>query len=86
MLHTHPDIAAAAVVGRSTPSDGEEPVGFVVPHEGAVLDADEVKAFVAEQVLPYKKIRHLEVLDTLPVSTTGKIVKTDLRRRADQSL
>ncbi|TWF95398.1 AMP-binding enzyme [Saccharopolyspora dendranthemae] len=61
MLSTHPDIAAAAVVGRPTPSNGEEPVAFAVPRIGAVLDIDEVKAFVAEQVLPHKKIRHAEV-------------------------
>lgn len=80
LLHTHPDISSVAVVGRSVPSVGEEPVAFVVPRYGAVLDTDQLKAFVAERVLPYKKIRDVEIVDALPTSAAGKIHKAELRK------
>ncbi len=54
-------------------------VAFVVPVAGADLDEDELMAYVAERVLPYKKIRDVVVLDALPTSAAGKILKTDLR-------
>lgn len=58
-------------------------VAFVVPVPGAELDPGEVTTFVAEKVVPYKKIRAVQVLDHLPVSPAGKILKTDLTRRAN---
>ncbi|MGY2084130.1 class I adenylate-forming enzyme family protein [Blastococcus sp. SYSU DS0539] len=79
VLATHPDVAAAAVVGRDDPLVGEEPVAFVVPRAGARLDAEELLAHVAQRVLPYKKLRAVRIVDALPTSAAGKIRKTDLR-------
>ena len=44
--------------------------------------ADEVMAFVAEQVAPYKKVRQVEFIDAVPKSASGKILRKDLRGRA----
>jgi long-chain acyl-CoA synthetase len=79
ILVTHPSVSTAAVVGREVGATGQEPVAFVVPVAGADLDEDELMAYVAERVLPYKKIRDVVVLDALPTSAAGKILKTDLR-------
>ncbi|MFG2000518.1 class I adenylate-forming enzyme family protein [Spirillospora sp. NPDC048911] len=79
ILHDHPDVGAAAVVARSVPHAGQEPVAFVVPRSGADVDPDELMAFVAERVLPYKKIRAVRVVGTLPTSPSGKILKSELR-------
>lgn len=79
ILATHPDISLAAVVGRPVAHVGQEPVAFVVPRQGALLDPAQVMAFVAEKVLPYKKIRDVRVVDALPTSAAGKILKTELR-------
>jgi len=49
------------------------------PHP--VLDADEVKEFVAARVAHYKKIRHVEFLEQIPKSAAGKILRKDLRSR-----
>ncbi|WP_419232435.1 class I adenylate-forming enzyme family protein [Gordonia sp. CPCC 205515] len=81
ILVTHPDIAAAAVVGREAGSVGQEPVAFLVPKAGHRIDEDAVMAFVAEQVLPYKKIRDAVVVDSLPTSAAGKIQKVALREQ-----
>ncbi|MFD6856394.1 class I adenylate-forming enzyme family protein [Rhodococcus sp. NPDC060090] len=79
ILVTHPSVSTAAVVGRDVGATGQEPVAFVVPLAGADVDEDELMAYVAERVLPYKKIRDVVVLDSLPTSAAGKILKTDLR-------
>jgi acyl-coenzyme A synthetase/AMP-(fatty) acid ligase len=43
------------------------------------LTADEVIDFVAGQVAPYKKVRQVEFIDAIPKSTSGKILRKDLR-------
>ena len=45
------------------------------------ISADEVMAFVAEQVAPYKKVRQVEFIDAVPKSASGKILRKDLRGR-----
>ncbi|MFD4829357.1 class I adenylate-forming enzyme family protein [Streptomyces uncialis] len=86
LLCSHPAIAQASVVGRRHPEFGEIPVGFVVLRPPAEAERgqellDEVMAHVASQVAPYQKIRELHVVDTLPLTPTGKILKTQLRQR-----
>ncbi|TXG92477.1 long-chain fatty acid--CoA ligase [Rhodococcus rhodnii] len=81
ILVTHPDVSEAAVVGREVGAVGQEPVAFVVPAAGRAIDEDKLMAFVAEQVVPYKKVRDVIVVPSLPVSAAGKIQKVELRRR-----
>ncbi|NMM89091.1 long-chain fatty acid--CoA ligase [Rhodococcus sp. SRB_17] len=81
ILVSHPAISTAAVVGRAVGSKGQEPVAFVVTIPGFEFDAEQIKTFVAEQVLPYKKIRDVIEVELLPTSATGKVLKTDLRSR-----
>ena len=45
------------------------------------LDADEVMAYVAERVAPYKKIREVEFVEEVPKSASGKILRRVLRER-----
>lgn len=80
LLLTHPKIADVAVVG-ALDADGEEiPKAFVVVAEGAELTADEVMAFTAERVAPYKKVRAVEFISAVPKSASGKILRKDLRK------
>lgn len=79
LLCSHPAIAQCAVVGKSDPAAGQIPVAFVVlraSHRDEELRGqaflDEVMAYVAEQVAPYQKIRQLFVVESLPVTPTGK--------------
>ena len=86
ILVSHPAISTAAVVGREVGSNGQEPVAFVVMIPGAEFDAEQIKSFVAEQVLPYKKIREVVEVELLPTSAAGKVLKTDLRSRLLESV
>ena len=85
LLMTHESIADSAVVGYHRAEDGEEiPRAFVVPQVGSdgnpvTIDTDALIEWVAERVAPYKKIRLVEVIDEIPKSGTGKILRKNLR-------
>jgi len=79
LLVTHPGVADAAVVPSPDPESGEVPKAFVVAR--GPLDPDEVMAFVAGKVSSYKKIRRLEVIDQIPRSAAGKILRRELIQR-----
>jgi len=83
LLVTHPDVDTAAVVGREVAAVGQEPVAFVVPAAGHRVDPDALMAYVAERVLPYKKVRAVHVVDRLPGNPAGKVLKAELRTLAN---
>ncbi|HEY2333560.1 MAG TPA: long-chain fatty acid--CoA ligase [Solirubrobacterales bacterium] len=78
VLYEHPKIREAAVVGVPHDEWGEEIGAAVVLHEGEELGADEVSAFVKEQIAAYKYPRIVWFLDDLPKGPTGKILKREI--------
>ncbi|MFZ2511609.1 MAG: AMP-binding protein [Gordonia sp. (in: high G+C Gram-positive bacteria)] len=80
LLLTHPQIADVAVVGALDDEGEEVPKAFVVVQDGQELSAEDVMAFTAERVAPYKKVRQVEFIAAIPKSASGKILRKDLRK------
>ncbi|KAJ7518665.1 hypothetical protein O6H91_20G002800 [Diphasiastrum complanatum] len=81
ILIAHPDIVDAAVVGQKDAKAGEVPVAFVVKKQESDISEEQVKEFVAKQVVFYKKLQTVYFVDTIPKNPSGKILRKDLRSR-----
>jgi long-chain acyl-CoA synthetase len=77
VLNSHGDVVQSAVVGR--PVDGnEEVVAFVQLIRGSRVAPADLMAYIRQQLAPYKRPSEIIVLDGLPASSTGKILKHQL--------
>jgi acyl-CoA synthetase (AMP-forming)/AMP-acid ligase II len=79
ILVTHPAVADAAVVPSPDPAAGEVPKAFIVLREPAT--PAELMAWLSERVAAYKQIRRVEIIDQIPKSPSGKILRRLLVER-----
>lgn len=80
-LAAHPDVAEAAVIGVDDEQYGQRLAAFVVLGPGAGATPDALKQHVRDNLANYKVPREIAVLDELPRSSTGKILRAELRAR-----
>jgi long-chain acyl-CoA synthetase len=78
VLMSHPAVSLAAVVGVPHDSHGEEVKAFVIRRSGAEVTTQELLAWGRDQMAAYKYPRMLEFVTTLPMTSTGKILKREL--------
>ncbi|WP_349898236.1 AMP-binding protein [Parafrigoribacterium soli] len=79
LLLSHPQIADAAVIGVLDDDGQEIPKAFVVLQQAASLSDRDVMDFVAARVAPHEKVRRVAFVDSIPKSSSGKILRKDLR-------
>ncbi|HYB44683.1 MAG TPA: 4-coumarate--CoA ligase family protein [Candidatus Methylomirabilis sp.] len=78
LLLTHPAVLDAAVIRKADEEAGEVPKAFVVlkPDEGSrAATAEAIMGWIAERVAPHKRIRHLDFIEQIPKSASGKILR-----------
>jgi acyl-CoA synthetase (AMP-forming)/AMP-acid ligase II len=79
VLYQHPKVLEAAVVGVPDPRLGERACACIVPKPEQSLSFEEMTAFLRDRIATYKIPEHLQIVETLPRTPTGKIQKGLLR-------
>ena len=78
VLHQHPEIEEAAVIGIPDEYWGETVKALVVLKPGSTLTEEEVVAFCTTQLAPFKRPRSVAFISSLPKNAAGKVMKTQL--------
>jgi fatty-acyl-CoA synthase len=79
VLYEHPDILEAAVVAHPDDKWGEVPHAFIVVRPGSALTATEVRDFCRTRLAKFKAPAYTTIVEQLPRTASGKVVKRDLR-------
>ena len=82
VLLEHPAVRDCGVTAQPDEEAGQVPRAYVVLHAGQEVTPEALQAFVAERVAGYKQIRTLELVDSIPRTPSGKILRRVLRDRA----
>ncbi|MCZ7587616.1 MAG: hypothetical protein M5U27_01865 [Gaiella sp.] len=82
VLHAHPDVVEAAVVGVPDERFGEACAAFVVLRDGATATGDDLRAHCRGRLARFKVPKAFTVVAALPRSSMGKVLKDDLRAAA----
>ena len=76
---THPAVSLAAVIGVPHERHGEEVKAFVIVKDGATITEVELVAWSKQNMADYKYPRVIEFRTELPMTATGKVLKSELR-------
>ncbi len=87
VVASHPAVAECAVIGVADPLKGQRPAGYVVLKTGATIPAeqlrDELVALVRRQIGAVADFKDVTVVDGLPKTRSGKILRKTMRQMAD---
>ena len=81
VLARHPEVVESAVVGVPSPRWGETPVAFVTLRRGSALTADALADWTNGQLGKMQRLADVVIVDALPRSPIGKVLKRELRER-----
>ncbi|ONK72839.1 uncharacterized protein A4U43_C04F23790 [Asparagus officinalis] len=82
LLLAHAEIADVAVIPFPDKQVGQLPMAYVVRRSGSKLNGEEVMEFVGKQVAPYKRVRRVAFVSSIPKNASGKILRKDLIKLA----
>ena len=80
-IMAHPKVVEAAVIGIPDPKWGERPLACVVRQDGADVDADAIRAFLADRVAKWWIPESIEFIEEVPKTSVGKFSKKTLREQ-----
>ncbi|GMY15065.1 4-coumarate--CoA ligase-like 9 [Fagus crenata] len=78
LLQSHPEIADVAVIPYPDEEAGQIPMAFVVRKPGSNITEAQVIDFISKLVAPYKKIRRVSFINSIPKNPAGKILRREL--------
>jgi acyl-CoA synthetase (AMP-forming)/AMP-acid ligase II len=81
LIITHPKVADVAVIGIPDDEAGEIPKAFIAPVEGETVTLEEIQELVSAHLVSYKQVRQIELIEAIPKSAAGKILRKELRAR-----
>jgi long-chain acyl-CoA synthetase len=84
VINEHPQVAQSAVVGKYDERRGDIPIAFVELVPEATISEEELLDYANERLAAYKKIRVLKIVEALPATATGKVLRRELRDRAQE--
>jgi long-chain acyl-CoA synthetase len=82
ILYTFPDISECAVVGLPDREWGEHVTAMIVPAVGRTIDIDALKSELKKKLSAYKIPKQYDIVEELPKSPSGKILKRSIRKAA----
>jgi acyl-CoA synthetase (AMP-forming)/AMP-acid ligase II len=86
MINEHPAVGQVAVVGVPDDRMGEVGYAYVIPRLNAKITVDELQTWCREKMANYKVPRHFEIVESVPLNASGKVLKYELRERARAAL
>jgi fatty-acyl-CoA synthase len=85
-LHTHPQISQAQVIGVPSVKYGEEVMAWVIPRRGCELSPEALTRFCTGKIATFKVPRWWKLVESFPMTVTGKVQKYRMREMAIQEL
>jgi len=85
VLYRHPKVRDVVVIGVPDEKWGEVPMAVVVPKDGQAPTLEEIQHFCSEHLARFKVPKHLVLVDELPRTATGKVLKRKLRQQYSHS-
>ena len=86
VLRMHPSVADVSVYGINSDFFGEEVAAAIRPHAGESIDAAEVMRFCQDRLARFKVPRHVRIVESFPMTASGKIQKFKLREQHEAEL
>ena len=86
VLNAHPGVKMSAAIGIHSSMSGEVVKAFVVPHDGVEMTQHELVQYAKEHLAHYKVPRKIDILEELPLSSVGKVLRRKLKEAEGGSL
>lgn len=85
-IYTHPKVSDVQVIGVPDKQYGEVIMACIIPKQGEVLTAEEIKTYVSSHMAKHKTPKYVSFVTSFPMNAAGKILKYKMREMAVEEL